>query len=382
MTVLKTNSVYVTGLAHQYPDHSHTQDQFAKLVTTLVPEHISSPGGVDLTVSACNKALNEAQLSAANITHVVAVTCTDQGSPGYDLFVSQKLQLSDSVQRTLLHGVGCAGGLSVLREAANLAAAASFRGRPARVLVFATELCSLFLRAELQAACKDDKNLHIAPALFSDASAALVVCNGLAVREGQQPIFELQEWSSALIPGTEDHMSYSVSPSGMIATITKDVPKATVSGISSMFDQVCNPSGIAPLDSSTFDWAIHPGGLAILKGAQKEMNLSDEHIRASLDVYTKFGNSSSPTVLVVLDKLRHMGNGREDVVATSFGPGLVIEMFHMKRCRVVDARQALGSSALAKAHRLAMSVTSRLSRPARRLSLARIRTSKAAQRVL
>jgi type III polyketide synthase len=172
--------------------------------------------GVDLTVAACNKAMREARLSATDITHVVAVTCTDPGSPGYDLFVSQKLQLSAGVQRTLLHGVGCAGGLSALREAANLAAAASSRGHPARILVFATELCSLFLRAELQAACRDDENLHIAPALFSDASAALVVCNGPGMRNQQTPIYELQEWGSAVIPGTEEYMSYSVSSNGML----------------------------------------------------------------------------------------------------------------------------------------------------------------------
>jgi type III polyketide synthase len=332
--------------------------------------------GVNLTVSACNQALKEAQLSASDITHVVAVTCTDQGSPGYDLFVGQKLQLPESVQRTLLHGVGCAGGLSALREAANLAEAASSRGRPARVLVFATELCSLFLRAELQIACKDNENLHIAPALFSDASAALVVCNRLAMKDEQKPIFELQEWGSALIPDTEDHMSYSVSPSGMIATITKEVPKATVGAISSMFDHICNPTG-APLDPSTFDWAVHPGGLTILKGAQQAMKLTDDHIRASLYVYTKFGNSSSPTVLVVLDELRRMGKGRDDVVATSFGPGLIIEMFRMRRCRDADARQALSPGVLAKAYRLGMSIVSRVSRSGRRSSAVhRIRTDK------
>lgn len=300
----------------------------------------------------------------------MAVTCTDQGSPGYDFFVSQKLGLPDGVQRTLLHGVGCAGGLSALREAANLAAAASSRGRPARILVFATELCSLFLRAELKAAIKDAENLHIAPALFSDASAALVVCNGLAMQREQRPIFELQEWGSALIPGTKDHMSYSVSPSGMIATITKEVPKATVGAIASMFDQICNSAG-APLDPAKFDWAVHPGGLTILKGAQQAMSLTDDHIRASLDVYTKFGNSSSPTVLVVLDKLREMGKGRDDVVATSFGPGLMIEMLRMRRCRDVETQQALRPGVLAKAHRLGMTVISRLSVSGRKSSFVR-----------
>lgn len=283
-------------------------------------------------MAACTDALDESHISTTDVTHVVAVTCTDQGSPGYDMLVAQKLGLLDGVQRTLLHGVGCAGGLSALREAANLAVAASARNRPARVLVFATELCSLFLRAELQAACKDDKNLHIAPALFSDASAALVVCNEQALNAKQRPIYKLQDWTSTLIPGTEDHMSYSVSPNGMIAAITKHIPKATIGAIESMFDKICD-STHTPKDANSFDWAIHPGGLAILKGAQQEMGLTDDHIRASLDVYREFGNSSSPTVLIVLNTLRKKGTGRDAVVATSFGPGLLIEMIFMQRCR-------------------------------------------------
>jgi type III polyketide synthase len=199
-------------------------------------------------------------------------------------------------------------------------------------LVFATELCSLFLRAELQAACKDDKNLHIAPALFSDASAAVIVCNEKALNEKQRPIYKLKDWNSTLISGTEDHMSYSVSPNGMIAAITKQVPKATIGAIESIFNKICD-STHAPKDAKSFDWAIHPGGLAILKGAQQKMGLTDDHIRASLRVYQGFGNSSSPTVLIVLNMLRKMGTGRDGVIATSFGPGLLIEMILMQRCR-------------------------------------------------
>jgi type III polyketide synthase len=147
----------------------------------------------------------------------------------------------------------------------------------------------------------------------------------------------------------------------MIATITKEVPKATVGAIGSMFDQICNPTG-ASLDPTTFDWAVHPGGANILQGAQQAMDLTNDHIRASLDVYQKFGNSSSPTVLIVLDKLRKMGKGRDDVVATSFGPGLMIEMFRMKRCRGIVSRQVLSPGVLAKAYRLGQSLVSRLTR--------------------
>ncbi|KAF2995732.1 t3pks [Curvularia kusanoi] len=329
MVLDRYSSVYITGLAHQYPPHSLTKEESVSLINRLASEHMSSPGfcklqaviqkneirsrptildcaswteadatppaidelsqvfrtlGVDMTVSACNKALKEAQLLASDVTHVVAVTCTDQGSPGYDLSVTRKLLLDSGVQRTLLHGVGCAGGLSALREAANLAVAATARNRPARILVFATELCSLFLRAEMQAACSDNQEVHIALSLFSDASAALVVCNDMGLTTNERPIYKLQEWSGALLPGTEGHMSYCVSPSGMIATITRDVPKAVVGAVSSMFSQICGSSH-RHLEPTSFDWAIHPGGLAILRGAQLELGLTDDHIRDSLEVY-------------------------------------------------------------------------------------------------
>ena len=81
------------------------------------------------------------------------------------------------------------------------------------------------------------------------------------------------------------------------------------------------------------DWALHPGGMAILKGVKNVLQLSDDHIRASLEIYKSRGNSSSPTVLIVLDRLRQMSGRRDKVVAATFGPGLCIEMITMKLCR-------------------------------------------------
>jgi hypothetical protein len=135
----------------------------------------------------------------------------------------------------------------------------------------------------------------------------------------------------------------------MIATITEAVPKTAVGAILPMFNQLYTlahgsrkPNSLgkasAPKD---FDWAIHPGGAAILRGAQRSMDLIDDHIRASLKVYQSHGNSSSPTVLIVLDEMRRMGKGRDDVVATSFGPGMTIEMCMMKRCRATHAAPCL-----------------------------------------
>jgi fungal type III polyketide synthase len=89
----------------------------------------------------------------------------------------------------------------------------------------------------------------------------------------------------------------------------------------------------ADLDVADFDWALHPGGEAIIAGAKDIMGLSNDQLRASKEIYKTRGNSSSPTVLIVLDKLRQMGKGRDHIVATSFGPGLAIEMAMFRRCR-------------------------------------------------
>lgn len=196
-------------------DHSKWTKDDARPPTINELSQVFRTAGVDLATKACQRALQEAAIAAIDITHIVAVTCTDQGNPGYDLLVCEKLSLSPGVQRTLLHGVGCAGGLSALRTAATHAAAASQRGLPARILVVACELCSLFLRAELETALRNEDELHIAPALFSDAAAAVVVCNGLAMGDGQKPILEMQEWGSMLLPGTSDQMSYAIEANGM-----------------------------------------------------------------------------------------------------------------------------------------------------------------------
>lgn len=124
--------------------------------------------------------------------------------------------------------------------------------------------------------------------------------------------------------------------------MTKDVPKTAIRAINPMLERLCGSSATTsgkrqtqrmPRKPSDSDWAIHPGGAAILEGAKQTLQLTDDHIRASLDVYKNYGNSSSASVLIVLDKMRGMGRGRDNVVATSFGPGMMIEMCLMKRYR-------------------------------------------------
>ena len=61
------------------------------------------------------------------------------------------------------------------------------------------------------------------------------------------------------------------------------------------------------------------------------MNLTQEHLQASYEIYVKYGNSSSATIVSVLDQMRKNGVGRENVVACAFGPGISLEMMVLKK---------------------------------------------------
>lgn len=83
--------------------------------------------------------------------------------------------------------------------------------------------------------------------------------------------------------------------------------------------------------ASDFDWALHPGGSTIITGVEKAMDLTVDHLRASYEIYVSCGNSSSATIMAVMDHLRKMGEGREHVVACAFGPGISLEMMILRR---------------------------------------------------
>lgn len=89
----------------------------------------------------------------------------------------------------------------------------------------------------------------------------------------------------------------------------------------------------SPLGIFDFDWALHPGGRAIIDGVAEVLQLSEDQLQASREIYRTHGNSSSASVLIVLDRLRSQSK-KEHVVATSFGPGLAIEMALLNRCQI------------------------------------------------
>ncbi|KAI9820035.1 MAG: hypothetical protein M1827_006606 [Pycnora praestabilis] len=296
--------------------------------------------GVPLSVTACQNAIKEWGGSVNEITHVISTTCTNSANPGFDHFVVKRLGISQSVEKVLLHGVGCSGGLAALRTASNLALGESFRRRPARILVLACEISSVLVRSELDSIVENEE-VRIGPCLFSDCASAVVLSNGIGDIGSVHGDYELLGWKHKIIPDSEKELGFDVHPSGWKVVLSQKVPKMTAAAVAPIFKELIGEipelrNDKDKLSASDLDWALHPGGSTIITGVQAAMNLTEDHLRASYDVYINHGNSSSATIFSILKRLREMGEGKEYVVALAFGPGIAVEMMIFRRRARID----------------------------------------------
>ncbi|ERS99138.1 hypothetical protein HMPREF1624_04334 [Sporothrix schenckii ATCC 58251] len=320
------------------PDHPLVNQEKAPTIKQL--SDIFFQEGVPLAVQAAQKAIAEARIDLSQITHVVANTCTNSANPGFDHFVVKGLGIKQQVEKVLLHGIGCSGGLAGLRTAANLALGHTMQGKPARILVVTLELSTMMVRSELDS-IHELQETRIGVALFSDCGSAVVLSNGIG--ESAEPIYELLGWDHRMIPDTEEDLGFDVDPVGWKVVLSPRVPKLAAEVLQPTFrDLVASVPDLPPTyqAAADFDWAMHPGGSTILSGAERAMGISPEHMRASYDTYINHGNSSSATIFSVLDRLREKdmdawapgGKGpKEYIIGCAFGPGIAVESCILKR---------------------------------------------------
>ena len=177
-------------------------------------DHVFRTRAVDLAARDCRKAIADWGGEVSQITHTVAATGTNAGSPGYDLLVNERIGIRPEAQRMLLSGIGCAGGLATIRAAATIANDATLRGRPARVLGFACDVTSTNIRCDLKILSENPNEVRASMALFSDAAAAFVVCNTRGLQGDEEAAYSILDWESGVLPGTQSDEHCLLDPLG------------------------------------------------------------------------------------------------------------------------------------------------------------------------
>ena len=273
---------------------------------------------VPLAERVAGQALEEADLDAKDVTHLIVVSCTGFFAPGLDIELVKRLELPPTTQRTLIGFMGCYAAFNAMRAAHHIC-----QSQPgARVLVVCVELCTLHFQISqtIRSAAVN--------ALFSDGAAAAVFAAKREREAGGQLAYA--GGRTLLDDDSMGEMTWEIGDTGFLMGLTSRVPKVIASHLPDYIDALLSER--ETLDEVDF-WAVHPGGRAIVEQAQETLALSDAQVEDSLEVLRRYGNMSSPTVLFILRRFlkRHRaarGRGEEGFergVAMAFGPGLTLE---------------------------------------------------------
>jgi predicted naringenin-chalcone synthase len=260
-----------------------------------------------LSVDAIRNCLSHTRTKPEDLTHLITVSCTGMSAPGLDLQVMDLMELSRSINRSSINFMGCYAALHGLKQAAAIC-----KSDPeARVMVVCTELCTLHFQKT-----PTIDNIT-ASMLFADGSAAVLIAND----ESEKGV-EVKGFYSEVIPKGKKDMSWELSSSGFLMTLSGYVPELIETDFGPLLERALMKYSLRHEDIDA--WCIHPGGKRILQAVEKSLNLESTALEAGYGVLDKYGNLSSPSVLFVLKSMLDRG-AQGNILTAAFGPGLTME---------------------------------------------------------
>jgi alkylresorcinol/alkylpyrone synthase len=257
----------------------------------------------ELFVEAATAAIEKASLTPRQIDGVVTVSTTGIATPSLEARVGPAMGLRDDVRRLPVFGLGCAGGVSGLSLASNMASA-----EPGTNWLFVTiETCSISIRLD-----SDDPAAIVATALFGDGAAAAVVTSG------EHSLARITGSAEKLWPDTLRIMGWNVEDPGLAVVFDRAIPPFIEAELAQAVDAMCGQMGISRGEIDRF--CCHPGGVKVIDAIETALELNQGELNLEREVLRDHGNMSAPTVLFVLDRLLKQGLP-DKVMMTAFGPG-------------------------------------------------------------
>jgi predicted naringenin-chalcone synthase len=266
---------------------------------------------------AVSTALAAAGVAAPDIGLFAVASCTGYATPGLDILLARDLAMASSVQRLSIGHMGCYAALPGLGAVTDFVVA---RGLPAVLLC--CELTSLHVQPPTKSMLAgrlglDDVQQVIAHALFSDAAAAAVVLP-------DAPGLTIVDVQARTDTATTEHMSWQITDLGFRMGLSPQIPDVLARHARPLIETLLARHDLTIPDIA--GWAVHPGGPRILDVVADRLDLDESALVASRETLRDRGNSSSATVLLVLQHLleqRTLEPG-DPVVMLAFGPGLTL----------------------------------------------------------
>ena len=165
---------------------------------------------VPLGAAAIKEALQQVGLAAEEIDHLIVASCTGIDTPGLDVKIAEKLEMSPYLRRSTIIGMGCQALLPSLYQAANVV-----QVKPnSNVVVLTLELCTLHSQHG-----RTLKNM-LGSALFADGASAAVV----GQRNGATAGPRLLDSLTYSTYDTQEEMAFHPGDTGYQIVLTGRIP--------------------------------------------------------------------------------------------------------------------------------------------------------------
>ncbi len=267
----------------------------------------------ELFVDAATKALDRAQLMAAEVDVIVTVSSTGIATPSLEARALGAMGFRTDVQRVPVFGLGCAGGVSGFAIAARLA-----KAQPgANILLVVVELCTLAFRLD-----ELTKANIVASALFGDGAAACIL------RAGEGGIAEVEACGEHTWPDTLDIMGWDLDSQGFEVIFAQAIPSFAEANMGPAVSGILERAKIRMSEVDRF--VCHPGGAKVIAALEKALSISQGALDHERAVLRDYGNMSAPTALFVLDHTLRAGLPARSVI-TAMGPGFSASCVSLKR---------------------------------------------------
>ncbi|UOQ42755.1 naringenin-chalcone synthase [Halobacillus salinarum] len=257
-------------------------------------------------------------VSTRDIDHIILVSSTGIATPTIDTQIINDMDFQDSVKRTPIFGLGCAGGTSAVAKAAEW-----LNGQPeSNVLIICIELCSLTFQL-------DDLSVSnfVGTALFGDGvSAVLMAGNQSPLRyKAQAPCPKVISTSSKIKKDSQSVMGWRIVEKGFEVIFNKSIPRLVKEFWYPHAEQVLIDQGWKVKELSFL--VAHPGGRKVIESYEKCLDLSPTMLENTKKILKHHGNMSSPTVHFVLhEAMQSQPKKGTKSLMTSLGPGFSSEM--------------------------------------------------------
>jgi predicted naringenin-chalcone synthase len=271
----------------------------------LYAEH--APGLARL--AAC-RALAASRTSPQEIDLVISVSCTGYLVPSLDVRLAAEIGLRPDVIRLPLTELGCSGGAAAIAAAHRHLAAYP----DDRVLVVAVELASLSFHP-------GDRSLDnlTASMVFGDGAAAAVLGS-----TGSRAL-RLLAAESRLLPESEHALGFDLRDTGFHIVLDRRLPQLIETDLGEIVADFRRRHGVPQPDFHV----VHAGGPRIFDAVESALDLPPDQLEASRTSFREVGNLSSASILYSLAELPDDRTG--DGLALAFGPGVTIEIAHLRR---------------------------------------------------